>query len=81
MTAEDVEFMASGYDFDKDDIYDLEDEKYYWKTIDGKLIKVDDLEEEHIINIVIKFGKDKLIQNGYKNIVDKFYAIRIKRNF
>lgn len=83
MTAEDVEFYGSAYDFNEDDYFDdeLANEKYYWKTADGQLIKVDELEESHIINIVIKFGKDKLNQSGYKNIVNRFEEIRKKRNF
>ena len=83
MTGEDAEFYGSAYDFDEDDYFDddLANEKYYWKTADNKIIKVDDLEESHIINIVIKFGKDKLNQSGYKNILNRFEEIRKKRNF
>ena len=56
-------------------------EKYYWQTADGDYIAVDDLEDSHIINIVIKFGKDKLISNGYMRIVVKFNIIRKDRGF
>jgi hypothetical protein len=52
-----------------------EKELYYWETKDGEYIKVDDLEERHLKNIVYKFGKDLLNNRGYRNIVIRFEKI------
>lgn len=55
-------------------------EKYYWKTKEGKFIKVDDLENNHLKNIVYKFGKDKLDNSGYHNITLKFKELLKNEN-
>ena len=52
-----------------------DNEKYYWKTQENKYIKVDDLEDNHIKNIVYLFGKQKLNNCGYHNIVERFNKI------
>lgn len=80
MLSEDVEGLEDLYN-NEYDLNDLENEKYYWKTKDNTFIPVDSLDENHIINIVIKFGKDKLNNHGYKNIVKKFNEIRKKEKF
>lgn len=49
-----------------------QNEKYYWKTKEGQYIKVDDLEPQHIKNIVIYFGKQTLENTGYRNIIKKY---------
>lgn len=73
MLSEDYEIYSG---FCEDYCYDYEDykdeEKYYWKTKENKYIKVDDLTENHIKNIVYYFGKKELSNNGYHNIVNRF---------
>lgn len=56
-------------------------EKYYWRTQDGVYIPVDKLEDSHIINIVFKFGKDRLERTGHCLVVEKFNKIRKERGF
>ena len=51
-------------------------ERYYWETQDGKFIPVDELTDLHIVNIVIKFGKDKLSDLGHSRIIEKFDELR-----
>jgi hypothetical protein len=65
-------------DYD-DDYNKFELGRYYWKTKEGKLIKVDDLEESHIRNIVIMVGSINLAKQGYKNIVDRFKKLERER--
>ena len=56
-----------------------DDEKYYWRTKDGEYIKVDDITNEHLVNIVLKFGKDKLENNGYYSLVKRFNKILFEK--
>jgi len=72
---EDIEDLEDLY-LDTDKAFDEAAEKYYWKTATGDLIPVDELDSNHIKNIVFKFGKDKLYFNGYSRIVKKFDDIR-----
>ena len=58
-----------------------EDELYFWKTKDGKFIPVNELTDDHIVNIVMLFGKQSLERNGHKMIVEKFNKIRKERGF
>jgi len=74
-----------GYDIpDKwleDDFAWKEDEKYFWKTKDGEFIPVNELTDDHIVNIVMLFGKQSLERNGHMMIVEKFNKIRKERGF
>jgi len=56
-------------------------ERYYWETHDGHFIPVDDLDDKYIVNIVIKFGKDYLAENGYRRIIEGFNTVRKASNF
>ena len=56
-------------------------ERYYWETQDGQFIPVDELTDLHIVNIVIKFGKDELIALGHSRIIDKFNELRKENSF
>jgi len=56
-------------------------ERYYWETQDGQFIPVDELTDLYIVNIVIKFGKDKLIALGHNLIIDKFNELRKTSGF
>lgn len=56
-------------------------EKYYWETQDGQFIPVDKLTDLHVVNIVIKFGKDYLSTRGYNCIIERFEKLRKESNF
>ena len=56
-------------------------EKYYWETQDGQFIPVDKLTDLHVVNIVIKFGKDYLSTRGYNRIIERFNWLRKESNF
>lgn len=56
-------------------------ERYYWETQDGTFIPVNELSDLHIVNIVIKFGKDQLYALGHERIVDRFNELRKLRGF
>lgn len=77
MLSEDLEGLEDLYLDDYCDEYEdyKDNEKYYWKTQENKYIKVDDLKDNHIKNIVYLFGKQKLNNCGYHNIVEKFNKI------
>lgn len=83
MLSEDLECLDELYSDEdherwcrEEDYEDYEEkEKYYWKTQEGKYIKVDDLTDNHIKNIVYLFGKQRLNNHGYHNIVEKFNKI------
>ena len=57
------------------------EERYYWETQDGQFIPVDELTDLHIVNIVIKFGKDKLYSLGHERIIEKFNELRKESGF
>lgn len=53
MLAEDIEYLASAYDFECDDtgiFLEYLKGNLFWITRDGKKINVKDMEESHIIN-------------------------------
>ncbi len=52
-----------------------ENEKYYWKNEKGNLIPKNSLSNADICNIVIKYGKKYLEENGHKLIVKRFEAM------
>ena len=85
MDVDDMDFYAGMvWGEDDEDCYAddwQDDEKYYWHTAEDKYIPVDELTDKHIINIVFKFGKDKLEKIGYHRIVEKFNNIRIQKQF
>lgn len=47
-------------------------EKYYWETADGTLIPKHKLDNEHVCNIVMRFGKENLRLSGHATIVKRF---------
>ena len=63
------------------EILNKRNEKYYWKTQDGQFIPVDELDNKHIVNIVIKFGKNYLSSCGHNLIIEKFNQLRKENNF
>lgn len=58
-----------------------ENEKYYWKNDKGVLIPKDTLSDAYICNIVMKFGKNWLEQNGHRTIVAKFEVLNHEYDF
>ena len=56
-------------------------EKYYWETQDEQFIPVDKLTNLHIVNIVVKFGKDYLSSHGHNNIIERFNKLREESDF
>lgn len=63
------------------EIFENRNEKYYWETQDGQFIPVYELTELHIVNIVVKFGKDKLSRLGHNRIIEKFNNLREEKEF
>lgn len=59
----------------------MNNEKYYWEKEDGTLIPVHELTDLHICNIVMKFGKDRLIAMNHSIIVDKFNELNKVHKF
>ena len=59
----------------------LENEKYYWENSSGIFIPKDELSDEYICNIVMKFGKMYLEQNGHELIVRRFEALNKQFKF
>lgn len=57
------------------------EEKYYWKKEDGTLVPVHELSNKHVCNIVMKFGKDYLRENGHSVIADKFEDLNRRYKF
>lgn len=53
-------------------IYDNYCDNRYWKAENGEWLLVDSLSSNQLFDIVVQFGKDKLIEMGYQNIVDRF---------
>ena len=63
------------------EILEKRSEKYYWETQDGQFIPIDELTDLHVINIVIKFGKNYLFAHGHNRIVEKFDELRKASGF
>jgi len=59
----------------------MNNEKYYWEKEDCTLVPVHELTDLHICHIVMKFGKDRLINMGHSVIVDKFNELNKKYKF
>ena len=57
------------------------EERYYWRTKDGRLIPVNELTDLHVCNIVMYFGKVQLSEAGYSVIVDRFENLNKEYNF
>lgn len=60
---------------------DKEYELYYWEQEDGKLVPVHELTDYHICNIVMKFGKNWLINHGHSIIADRYVELNNKHDF
>ena len=57
------------------------EEKYYWINEIGIKIPKHELSDLYICNIVCKFGKNWLRENGHDVIVDKFEELNAKYHF
>ena len=58
-----------------------QDELYYWKDQAGNFIPKDELSDLYICNIVMKFGKVWLAENGHMIIVQKFEKLNREYRF
>lgn len=56
-------------------------ELFYWKSADGTLTPKTELTDLHVCNIVMKFGKNWLNENGHTTIVKRFEELNNKFKF
>lgn len=66
---------------DTNELFRKRSERYYWETQDGQFIPVNELTDLHIVNIVIKFGKDQLYALGHERIIERFNELRKTKGF
>jgi len=59
----------------------MENELYYWTTENGELEPKHTLSNLHVCNIVMKFGKNWLNENGHKTIVERFEELNAQYRF
>ncbi len=57
------------------------EERYYWQTQEGQFIPVDELTDLHVVNIVIKFGKNYLSSHKHNLIIERFEKLRKESGF
>jgi len=57
------------------------EEKYYWVSQDGNKNPKHKLTDLHICNIVCKYGKDWLRENGHEVIANRFEELNKTHKF
>jgi len=57
------------------------DEKYYWTKENGDLIPKHELSDLHVCNIVAKYGKKWLYENGHTTLVRRFEQLNEEHDF
>lgn len=60
---------------------EVKEELYYWKDSKGNLVPKHELSDSHVCNIVMKFGKTWLQENGHNVIVKRFEDLNKEYNF
>lgn len=57
------------------------EEKYYWTNSDGMMIPKHELPDYYICNIVAKYGKNWLSENGHEVLVERFESLNREYGF
>lgn len=65
----------------KEDEEKMNNEKYYWTDSKGNKIPKHELDNYHLCNIVMKFGKNWLSENGHVTLVRRFEEMNREHNF
>lgn len=58
-----------------------ETEKYYWKNSNGEYVPKHTLSDLYVCNIVMKYGKNWLYENGHTMIVTRFEKLNDEHKF
>lgn len=57
------------------------EEKYYWKNQKNELIPKHELNDYYVCNIVAKYGKNWLSENGHTVLVQRFEELNRQFHF